>query len=159
MEGFDRFAGALDFPMFIVTTRASEGEKSGCLVGFVTQASIDPLLFHVCLSNKNHTYRLALEAEWLSLQVVPADAWDLAELFGSKTGDEIDKFDRCEWREGPHGVPLLDRCEGWVVARVLEHFPTGDHETFLVEPVEGHGFEAPPLNYQRARTLEPGHEA
>jgi hypothetical protein len=34
------------------------------------------------------------------IATVAADG-ELAELFGGETGDEVDKFDRCEWRPGP----------------------------------------------------------
>ena len=46
---FDAIVGNLEYPMFIVTTRAGE-EPLGCLVGFATQTSIDPPRFIVCLS-------------------------------------------------------------------------------------------------------------
>ena len=38
---FDAFVGGLDYPVFVVTAAHGE-ERSGCLVGFATQASIDP---------------------------------------------------------------------------------------------------------------------
>ena len=38
---FNSLVGDLDYPMFIVTACA-DGERSGCLIGFATQASIDP---------------------------------------------------------------------------------------------------------------------
>src|SRR5687768_3377562 len=98
----------LDYPMFIVT--ATNGrERSGCLVGFATQCSINPPRFLVCLSDKNRTYRVAREAQLLVVHLVPAEADQLAELFGSQTGDEIDKFERCDWHDGPGGTPVLDR--------------------------------------------------
>src|SRR3954447_21047402 len=86
----------LDYPMFIVTASAG-GERAGCLVGFATQCSIDPLRFLVCLSDKNRTFRVAQRAEMLAVHLVPEEAEWLAELFGSQTGDRVDKFSRCPW--------------------------------------------------------------
>ena len=97
---FNSLVGDLDYPMFIVTACA-DGERSGCLIGFATQASIDPSRFLVCLSHKNHTYRVAVRAELLAVHFVPEEAEDLVELFGGETGDEVDKFERCAWRPGP----------------------------------------------------------
>jgi hypothetical protein len=51
---FDEFIKGLDYPMFVVTTVAA-GQRAGCLVGFTTQASIDPPRLLVCLSVENHT--------------------------------------------------------------------------------------------------------
>ena len=152
------WAGELDYPMFIVTVAAG-GERSGCLIGFATQASIDPARFFICLSDKNRTYRVAQETDALGVHVVPADRDDLAELFGSLTGDEVDKFARCEWSEGPEGVPILDGCPNHFVGRVLERLTAGDHQALLLEPVRVG--EGPPtqLSFHRAKRLEPGHEA
>src|SRR3712207_2418732 len=86
----------LDYPMFIVTVTDGT-EHSGCLIGFATQCSINPPRFLVCLSDKNHTFRVAREAEVMVVHLVPASADGLAELFGSRTGDDVDKFSLCEW--------------------------------------------------------------
>ena len=105
---FNSLVGDLDYPMFIVTACA-EGERSGCLVGFATQASIDPARFLVCLSHENRTYVVGRRADLLGVHFVPADAEEVAELFGGETGDEIDKFERCSWRPGPGGVAAARR--------------------------------------------------
>ena len=54
---FDRLAASAETPMVIVTARAGD-EADGCLVGFSTQCSIDPLRYLVCLSTANETYRI-----------------------------------------------------------------------------------------------------
>jgi flavin reductase (DIM6/NTAB) family NADH-FMN oxidoreductase RutF len=46
-ETFTKIMGSLDYPMLVVTAAAA-GERAGCLVGFATQASIDPARFLVC---------------------------------------------------------------------------------------------------------------
>ena len=33
-------------------------------------------------------------------------------------------------------MPILDRCENWFAGRVLERFDAGDHDAYLLEPVE-----------------------
>jgi flavin reductase (DIM6/NTAB) family NADH-FMN oxidoreductase RutF len=79
----------LGYPMFIVTAVAGR-QRAGCLVGFATQTSIHPprMLVH------------------------------LTELFGGETGDDVDKFARTEWDEGPRGLPIVRGCPGgWWVTR------------------------------------------
>jgi flavin reductase (DIM6/NTAB) family NADH-FMN oxidoreductase RutF len=149
----------LDYPMFIVT--ATNGrERAGCLVGFATQCSIDPPRFLVCLSDKNRTFRVARDAEVVVVHLVPAEADALAELFGSETGDEVDKFERCAWREGPHGTPVLEECGNWFAGRVLQRLPAGDHCALLLEPFDAHSdTREDAFTFHRARRMEPGHEA
>lgn len=158
-DAIDRWVGEIDYPMYIVTV-AARGERSGCLIGFTTQCSIDPVRFLVCLSDKNRTYRVARHADVVAMHLVPATADGLVELFGSRTGDEIDKFARCSWREGPEGVPLLDDCPNWFAGRILERLPTGDHGALLLDPVAaGASADTTQFAFHRARRFEPGHEA
>lgn len=156
---FEALVGELDYPMMIVTAAAGE-ERGGCLVGFTTQASISPPRFAVCLSDKNRTFRIAQRAEHLGVHFLSAGREDLAELFGSETGDEVDKLARAEWREGPEGVPLLEGCRNRFVGRIVERLDAGDHRLFLLEPVFAeHDGEVRQFPFHRAKRLEPGHEA
>jgi flavin reductase (DIM6/NTAB) family NADH-FMN oxidoreductase RutF len=155
---FNAIVGNLEYPMFIVTARAGD-ERLGCLVGFATQTSIDPPRFAVCLSRANRTYRQAHDAAVLGVHCVPADAPALAELFGGETGDEVDKFARCDWHDGPEGVPILDACANWFVGRVLDRVEAGDHDLFLLEPVAASAAPQADFTFHRAKRIEPGHEA
>jgi flavin reductase (DIM6/NTAB) family NADH-FMN oxidoreductase RutF len=158
---FSAFTSGLDYPMFVVTTTDGT-ERSGCLVGFTTQTSIDPPRFLVCLSDKNHTFRVARGAPLLAVHALAEDQHDLAVLFGGETGDEVDKFARCEWRPGPGGVPLLEECPAHVVGRVLEQHRFGDHVGFHLEPVEagtGRDEHDETLTLGDVSDVEPGHEA
>jgi flavin reductase (DIM6/NTAB) family NADH-FMN oxidoreductase RutF len=155
----NRWVGEIDYPMMIVTA-AARGERSGCLIGFSTQCSVDPLRFLVCLSDKNRTYRVAQGAKELGVHLVPADREDLVELFGSRTGDEIDKFARTPWHEAGAGTPIVDGCPNWFVGTVLERLDVGDHQALLLEPAEAAaGADVRQFPFHRAKRFEPGHEA
>jgi flavin reductase (DIM6/NTAB) family NADH-FMN oxidoreductase RutF len=160
-DAFDRLVGRLDYPMFIATTVDADGERAGCLVGFATQCSIDPPRFLVCISEKNRTHRvLERGAEAIAVHVVPRDAGDLVELFGGETGDDGDKFARAGWREGPAGLPILERCPSWFAGRMIDRVPLGDHVGRVLEPFDGRdGYDGPAFPFSRAKAVEPGHEA
>jgi flavin reductase (DIM6/NTAB) family NADH-FMN oxidoreductase RutF len=158
-DTFNDLVGALDYPMFIVTTRDG-AQLAGCLVGFGSQSSIDPPRFLVCLSHRNHTYRVARQARNLAVHLVPRQAEELAELFGGCSGDEVDKFARCVWQPGPGELPILQDCGNWFVGRILDRLDLGDHTGFLLDPVAAHRTEGNRfLPFHRARRIEPGHPA
>lgn len=147
----------LDYSLLVVTARAGD-RVAGCLVGFASQVSIRPPRFLVCLSVRNRTYRVASEARMLVVHFVPQQAEQLAVLFGGETGDDIDKFARCEWREGPERTPVLLALDDWFAGRVLQRTDFGDHCGFLLEPVEGEAHRSgDPLTFRRAKWIEPGH--
>jgi flavin reductase (DIM6/NTAB) family NADH-FMN oxidoreductase RutF len=158
-DAFESIAGRIDYPMYVVTTAAGE-ERAGCLVGFATQCSIDPARFLVCVSDKNRTYRVLGSAGAMAVHLLPAGAGAIAELFGSETDDDTDKFARCAWRPGPEGLPLLDACPSWFAGRILDRARFGDHVGHVLEPFAG---EDPGgggwFPFSRAKALEPGHEA
>ena len=157
---FNALMSALDYPMFIVTA-AHGDDRDGCLIGFATQASIHPPRFLACLSDKNHTTRIALKAEHLGVHFVPAERDDLAQHFGGLTADEDPgKLDEVAWSEGPHGVPLLDDCPNRFVGRVLERLDGGDHIAHLLHPVAAEksaGYHE--FTFHRAKRIHPGHPA
>ena len=96
----------------------------------------------------------------MALHVVPEDAHDVVELFGGETADDVDKFERCAWHEGPAGLPILDRCPGWFAGRILERHPFGDHVGHLIEPFDGEpGDDRAAYPFSRAKHVDPGHEA
>lgn len=158
LDALPRLLTDLDHPMVVVTT-AADGERSGCLVGFFSQCSVHPVRLAVFLSVTNHTFGVAERAGHLAVHVLAAGQRDLAELFGSHTGDEVDKFEVCAWREGPGGVPLLDACQSWVVGRIHDRRSTGDHVLHVLEPVDArHDRPLRQLGFQAVTDLEPGHD-
>jgi flavin reductase (DIM6/NTAB) family NADH-FMN oxidoreductase RutF len=158
-DGFAPWADRLDPQMYVVTA-VDGSERSGCLVGFTTQCSMEPPRMLVCLSRLNHTHEVAARAELLAVHALDSDQHPLAELFGGETGDEVDKFDRCAWRPGPAGVPLLPGCPRTLVGRILQRIPLGDHTGHLLEPIAV--LTAPgdsDLTLQQVEDVQPGHDA
>jgi flavin reductase (DIM6/NTAB) family NADH-FMN oxidoreductase RutF len=89
------------------------------------------------------------------------DQFALAEHFGGKTGDEVDKLVGVEWHHGPDAVPVLEGCD-WFAGRIVERLETGgDHVGFVLAPFAGDvdGRGVPALGLQRAKEIDPGHDA
>jgi flavin reductase (DIM6/NTAB) family NADH-FMN oxidoreductase RutF len=159
-RAFHQLVTALDYPLYIVTV-ASGGDRDGCVVGFASQCSITPGRWWVGMSKPNHTTRLAAQAEHLVVHVPGPGERDLLDLFATTTGDRVDKFAGLAWHAAPDGVtPVVDRCRRWFLARILERLDTGDHFTYVVEPVAA-AAGGPPgqISYQQAKDLHAAHEA
>jgi flavin reductase (DIM6/NTAB) family NADH-FMN oxidoreductase RutF len=136
-DAFERMAGSLDRPMMIVTTRAGD-EMDGCLVGFSTQCSIEPLRYLVCLSTKNRTYEIAQLASTVIVHVLHDNESDraLARRFGEQTGYDVDKLADCDWTAGPGSVPVINSCD-WFGGPIVSRTRLGDHVGFVLEPQYG----------------------
>jgi flavin reductase (DIM6/NTAB) family NADH-FMN oxidoreductase RutF len=159
-DALDALMERTDAPMIVVTA-SYRGERGGCLVGFHSQCSVNPVRYAVWLSKANHTCRVALQASHLGVHFLGPQDRDLAQLFGELSGDEVDKFARCDMTVGEHDVPLLTTCPDRLVARRTTAMDDGsDHICFVVQPVDAHrGAERPPLRLSDVSELEPGHAA
>jgi flavin reductase (DIM6/NTAB) family NADH-FMN oxidoreductase RutF len=165
MEATERFhalVSGIDYPMFVVTAAAgpTAHERDGCLVGFATQASIDPPRLLVMISKANRTYRMACGAAELVVHFLHEENRDLAVLFGELTGDDVDKFAACRWHETAVGTPVLSGTRGWVRGTILDRVDAGDHVGHLLSVDEAAvDTSGAPLSFQSVRDMEPGHPA
>ena len=156
---FGAFVGGVDYPMYVATVAVGD-VRAGCLVGFATQTSIHPPRFLVCISGVNATARVASKASHVAVHLLGPHQRDLAELFGEQSGDWADKFATVGWHEGPGGTAVLDGCPATLVGAVVERLDLGDHEGYLLAPVEVTGdSRADVLTFQQLRDLDPGHPA
>lgn len=148
-------------PAMVVVTTADAHERAGCLVGFHSQAGIEPVAVAVWLSKANHTFRVATMADVLAVHYLERDDLALASLFGSETGDEVDKFAQVSWTPGLGGVPLLDDCVQRIVGRKTALLDAGaDHVCVLLDPVAAtHVAGFTPMRLHQVEHLSPGHSA
>ena len=159
-QDFDTLIASLDPAMAIVTT-VSDGERAGCLVGFHAQCSITPRRYVVWLSKANHTFRVALHARHFAVHFLTEGTAELAELFGTVSGDDADKFASCAWEPGPGGVPVLTECNNRFTAERIAVLDEGsDHVCLIMAPTAAVA-PAPfrPLRLAQVEHLQPGHDA
>lgn len=159
-DALDTLMAGRDTSMVIVTT-ATDTERAGCLVGFHSQCSIDPVRYAIWLSKANHTCRVATYAPYLAIHFVTTADRALAELFGTTTGDDIDKFSHCNVEVGIDGVPLLVDCPNRLIVRRTAFLEEGsDHLCFVTEPVEASAAaDYRPLRFSDVADLTAGHTA
>ncbi|WP_425461776.1 flavin reductase family protein [Mycobacterium helveticum] len=158
-ESFEDLMAMLDHPVFVVTTH-DNGRPSGCLVSFANQASVDPPGFLVGIARKSHGFEAASRSQHLAVHVLPRQQRGIAELFGDQTRSASDSFDRCSWRAGPAGMPILDAAIAWFVGRTVDRLPIGDHMACLLAPVATWAPESSeePLYLSDFDDADPGHQ-
>jgi flavin reductase (DIM6/NTAB) family NADH-FMN oxidoreductase RutF len=154
----DDIVARTDTALVVVTT-ASPGQRAGCLVGFHTQCSIEPFRYAVWLSKANYTYRVALFATHFAVHFLGDDDQELAEHFGTQTGDDVDKFSGRDWSPGEGGVPVLAGCATVVFEKATLWDDGGDHVCLVGTPVAVASAESfTPLRLSAAEHLDAGHD-
>lgn len=154
---FDELMGFAD-PAMIVATTAAEGRPAGCLVGFHSQAGIDPERYCLWLSKANHTYRTALRASHFAIHLLTDADLSVAEWFGTRSGESTDKFAGLDQTAGPGGVPLLQGCPHRIVVERLAILDDGsDHVCVTTRVLSAHSpGEFTPLRLSDVEHLDPG---
>ena len=156
-QTFDAIMASVDAPVVVVTTAAHD-ERAGCVVGFHSQCSIAPRRAVIWLSKANYTYRVGLHAEVFAVHWLTESDYSIAELFGTMSGDDVDKFAQCAWTEGPDGVPLLDDCPNYMIGRrVALLIESSDHVCAVLEPMRVSGGPFRPLRLSAVGDLTAGH--
>jgi flavin reductase (DIM6/NTAB) family NADH-FMN oxidoreductase RutF len=141
---FDR----LDTTACVVTT-AHAGRPAGCLVTYVTPASVTaarPRLV-VLTSHENLTHELVERSGVLAVHPLARGQEEWVRHFGFQSGRTVDKFAGLAWQPGETGAPLLADAVGWLEGRVLDSMDCGDHTARLVDPLAAalHDPDAVPL--------------
>jgi flavin reductase (DIM6/NTAB) family NADH-FMN oxidoreductase RutF len=160
--GVDEFFGLLNPPVVVATTTDGQA-RAGCVVGFTTQCSIEPLRLLVCLSRLNHTYRVASQARCMAVHLLGKGDHRTAALFAEESGDEVDKLAQTRWRRGVTGAPVLETCRAWMECWIERRVALGDHVGYVLAPAGGGS--APPratldgavLRLDDVRDLQAGH--
>lgn len=157
-RAFDDLVGSWDAPLLIVTA-ADGDELAGCLVAFHTQSSVLPHRYLVALSPRNRTTRVAACATHLAVHAVARHRPDLAERFGGRSGDQVDKFAGASWQVGAGGAPVLTDAAAWFVGRVDRTLPLGgDHGAWILAPIAASPpAPCPLLTTTTLGPLAPGH--
>jgi flavin reductase (DIM6/NTAB) family NADH-FMN oxidoreductase RutF len=127
----DALVNSAEYPLYVVTAGRGR-EVSGCLAGFVTQSSIEPVRFLVCISKVNHTFGIAERSRGLAVHLLGANQEEMAALFGEASGDSVDKFERVSWSSGDTGAPVLSECAAWVEGPIVNRMSVGDHVAYLI---------------------------
>lgn len=124
---FTSLMSSADSSLIVVTT-AAEGEQAGCLVGFHTQSSISAQQYSFWLSKANHTYRISLRSALFAVHVLTTEDLAVAEHFGTRSGEDSDKFSGIDLDTEESGVPLLRAVPNrMVVERIAMLDDGGDH--------------------------------
>jgi flavin reductase (DIM6/NTAB) family NADH-FMN oxidoreductase RutF len=159
-DSFGTLMASVDPPLIVLTTVA-EGERAGCLVGFHSQSSIDPQHYCVWLSKANHTYRVGLRATHFAVHFLTTGDLDLAERFGTVSGEDTDKFAGLELEPDEHDVPLLMASPHRLALERLALLDDGSDHVCLTTRVTSAATRGTfvPLRVSGASHLDPGHES
>lgn len=132
------------FPTGVTVITALTGEgPAGLAANAVTSLSLDPPLMLACIDRGARTLRSVEAAGAFGINVLAAEAGELAVRFGGKL-PTADKWTGVDWRERD-GIPVLEQAIVWIGCRLRDVISGGDHVIVTGEVFDADEREGAPL--------------
>ncbi|MEU6097032.1 flavin reductase family protein [Streptomyces sp. NPDC047079] len=133
----------------VITARGDDGPV-GFTATSLTSVSAEPPLVSFGIGVGASSWPAVAGTAHVGVHILGEHQEDLAGTFARSGADRFGA--PTGWREGPHGVPVLEDVLAWLVCRVVARVPAGDHRLVLAEVVHGDPSGAGrPLLYHQGR--------
>ncbi len=114
----------------------------------LASVSAAPPLLSFGIGTGSSSWPAVSASEYVGVHLLGDHQEELATTFARSGADRFAA--PTAWREGPHGVPVLDGVLAWLVCRVVGRVPAGDHRIVLAQLLVGDcaGMGSPLLYHQ-----------
>jgi flavin reductase (DIM6/NTAB) family NADH-FMN oxidoreductase RutF/rubredoxin len=150
---------SISYGLYAVCTKSGT-KLNGYISNTVFQVTSDPPQIAVSCSKNNLTTGMIEESRAFSISVLEKNTGpDIIGSFGYRSGKDINKFEKVNYRTGVTGVPILmNNTLVWFECRVKNSFDLGTHILFIAEVVESevNDTAGEPLTYDYYRVYKKG---
>ncbi len=140
----------LSYGLYIVTSR--DGERlNGQIANTAIQVTSDPARVAVIINKQNLTHEYISKSKVFAVSVLDETATMIfIGPFGFRSGREIDKLSKVEFKEGVTGCPLVtEHALSVLEAKVIDEIDLGTHTVFIGDVLIAEVLrEGRPLTYQ-----------
>jgi len=128
-------------PVVLATSVDKNGRPNIITLGWYMQTSIKPIMFAISVAHSRYSYETILSRGEFALVFPPAEWAEEALFCGTKSGRNIDKFEKTGLKP-VHGrrvsAPLIEGANACFECRLVAATPTGDHTIFTGEALVAH---------------------
>jgi flavin reductase (DIM6/NTAB) family NADH-FMN oxidoreductase RutF/rubredoxin len=139
----------ISYGMYIIGSR--KGEKINAqIANTVIQTSSEPPTISVCINKGNLTHEFIKESRVFTVSILSKDApLSLVGQFGFKSGREVNKFEKVEYKLGQTKAPVVtEHTVAYLEARVIKELDVETHTDFVGELVGAEVLkEGEPMTY------------
>jgi flavin reductase (DIM6/NTAB) family NADH-FMN oxidoreductase RutF/rubredoxin len=126
----------ISYGMYIIGSR--KGEKINAqIANTVIQTSSEPPTISVCINKGNLTHEFIKESGVFTVSILSKDApLGLVGQFGFKSGREVNKFEKVEYKLGQTKAPVVtEHTVAYLEAKVIKELDVETHTDFVGELV------------------------
>ena len=121
-------------PKTIVSCRGKDGKNNALVVGFVANASLDPVMVMVGITPERYSHHLVKKSGCFVINFPKKSYKKEYAYLGSASGRDEDKFAKADikWEEASYvDAPSLTDCPVSMECRVVDSIVPGTHELFI----------------------------
>jgi len=137
-----------------------KGDKINAqIANTVIQIASEPATVAVSINKKNLTHEYIQASGVFSASIITNEApLSFIGQFGFKSGRDTDKFAGVNYKKGATGAPVVvDNCNAYLEARVLQSVDAGTHTIFIGQLVEAEVLnETPSMTYEYYQQVKRG---
>jgi flavin reductase (DIM6/NTAB) family NADH-FMN oxidoreductase RutF/rubredoxin len=149
----------LSYGMCIISSRKNQ-RFNGCIVNTVFQVTPEPPMAAVSVNRRCLTHEYITDSRVFAVSILSQDApMIFIGKFGFRSGREIDKFEKVNFRIGRTGSPIiLDNTVGFIEAEVTESIDVETHTLFIARIVACQTLDKDkePMTYAYYRDIKHG---
>jgi len=145
--------GDFSYGLYIVTS-LNEGRLNGQIINTAIQVTSDPPRVAVIINKKNLTHEYISKSKAFAVSVLDESApLIFFGPFGFRSGRDVDKFAKVQFKNGMTGCPLITEYTLSVLeAKVIDQIDVGTHTIFIGDAVNSEVLkEGRPLTYRYYR--------
>lgn len=122
----------LSYGMYVISSIKQE-KLNGQIANTVFQVTSKPIQIAVSINKENLTHEYIEDSGIFSVSILSIETpFTFIGLFGFKSGREVNKFEKVNYRTGITGAPILtDYSTGYIEAKVTKHIDAGTHTLFI----------------------------
>ena len=128
----------LSYGLYIVTSH-DEGKLNGQIVNTIIQVTSEPPKVAVIINKKNLTHEYISKSKAFAASVLDESApMKFFGPFGFRTGRDIDKLEKVQFKLGTTGCPLItENAISVLEAEVIDQIDLGTHTIFIGTQLAG----------------------
>ena len=156
-DALRRALGCFVTGVTVVAARDAGGAPHGFTASSFTPVSLDPPLVLVCVGREVERLDVYRRCSRFAVSVLGDSQRAISERFAT---EHQDRFAGVRWREGSHGLPILDGCIAALECATWRRIEAGDHMILIGRVLRCEDSTARPLAYWRGSyhglRLDPG---
>jgi flavin reductase (DIM6/NTAB) family NADH-FMN oxidoreductase RutF len=127
----------ISYGLYVVTSRKSD-DFNGQIANTVFQVTSEPAAIATSINKQNLTHKFIRESNVFAASVLSKNTpLKFVGHFGFKSGRDIDKFERINYKVGRTGAPVvLDYAVACLEAEVIKEVDVGTHTIFIGRVVD-----------------------